>query len=148
MESFDVERVATVLFVTRKLQVVIFLVLKVKIRRAEGHRAVDVNGNDRHPLQFFKLIQVIHKGLRAANGEGRNDDGAATLDDAIDNVTEEDKRIAGRMFAIAIRGFAEKYVDLLRNRRCGIVEDRLIVTADIARKNDDCLLAIFGNGEL
>src|SRR5438876_5422596 len=59
-------------FQLRKIQIVIFLVLYIEIRRAQRHRTVDVNRYARNLLCILKLPQVIHERLRASNCERGN----------------------------------------------------------------------------
>ncbi len=147
MEALDVEGIAAVLLVACELQVVIFLVLEVEVSGAEGHGAVNVDGDFGDALQLLELVEIKHKGLRAADGEGGNDDGAAALGDAIDDVGEKVEGIAAGMLAVAVGGFAEEQIDLLGDGRSGVVQDGLIVAADVAGEDDDGLLAIIGDGE-
>jgi len=71
---------------------VVFFVFNVKIGGAESHGAIDVNGQARDALLIFQLAQVVHEGLRAADGERGNDDGATAFGDAIDDLGEEFRR--------------------------------------------------------
>src|SRR5438445_488442 len=145
MKLVNVERVALAILVfASEFEIVIFAVFQIQIGSAEGHGAVDVNGEPRNALLIFELAQVIHKGLCAADGEGGNDDGAAALGYAIYDSSEEFGGIAGCVFAIAVSGFAEKYVRV-RGGRGWIIQDGLVVAADIAGENYDGFLSIVGN---
>ena len=94
----------------------------------------------------FELAQKVHQELRAADGEGRDDDYAAALRDAIDHVGEGICRAADPADDRDRRRWIRK-VHSRRAGRLGIVQDRLVVAADVAGEDYQSLFSIFGDGE-
>jgi len=147
MEFVDVERVTLAAgFFSREFEVVILFVADVKIGGAESHGTIDINGKARNALLIFELAEVVHEGLRAADGESRNDDGAATLGYAVDDLSEKLGGIAGGVVTVAVSGFADENVGSDR-RRGRILENRLAIAADITGEENDGFLSGFGDGE-
>src|SRR5713101_7805643 len=105
MEFMNIQRIpfTVATFFPHVLQVVIFLVLQIQVRRAQRHWAVHINGYARYPLLVFQLTQVVHKRLRPSDGERRNHNRSAALHYTIHDLRQHFRGVAVRMFAIAIR---------------------------------------------
>ncbi len=89
-------------FQLRIIQIVIFPILQVEIRRTQRHRTVHIDRHDWNFLLIFQLPQVIHESLRAADRERRNHDRTTALHYAVHDIRKHCGRIAGFVFAIAI----------------------------------------------
>src|SRR5882762_2253312 len=146
MEFMDVQWIVIAgRFQPGKIQIVVILIFNVEIGGAERHRAIDVNRNVWNFAVILQLPQVVHKSLRAPNGESRNYDGAAAFDHAIYDARKFGSRVAGFVLAIAVSRFAQQNVRSWWRAR--IVQDWFAIAADVAGKNDHGFLAVLGNCE-
>ena len=135
-----VERISASFFLGEG-QIVVFVVAQVQVGDADGHRAIHEDGKARNAVGVLQLADDVHDGLRAVHGERRDHDHAAAFGDAIDDVRQ---RILGRigwMIAVSVGRFAEQHV--AARRRFRILQNRLVVAAHIAGKQDHGLLAVF-----
>ena len=82
----------------------------------------------------LQLPQMIEQRLRAADGEGRDHDGAAALDRALDDGAEQLGGIARLVDAVAVGGFDDDVVGL--RDRLRIEHHRIAVAAEITGKDD------------
>src|SRR6267142_1925575 len=85
-----------------EIEIVVILIFNVEIGGAECHRTIDVDRNVWNFAVVFQLPQVVHKSLRAPDGEGRNDDGAAALDHTIYDARKFGSWVAGFVLTIAV----------------------------------------------
>ena len=134
-------------FFPRELEVVVFSVLQVQIRRAERHRAVHVDRHARDALLILQLPEVTHEHLGPPDCERWNHDGPAALHHAIHDLRKQLRRIAIRMFAVTIGRLADQHVRFRRRSRW-ILQDHLAVPADVSGKYHDGLPAALGDGQL
>ena len=87
-------------------------------RREDGERC---------PLEFADEVDDL---LRAAYGEGRDEQCAAALGRLVDDAGQFVLRVFGRVLAVAVSRFDEHVV--ARGRRFGVAYDRLVVVAEVA----------------
>ena len=96
---------------------VILAVAQVEVRGGDGHGAVNVHGETRDALRVFEFTQDVHQRLRAADGKRGDDDGAAAVVDAVDDIGESIERRTARVVAVAVGRFAEQVIGARRSRR-------------------------------
>ena len=119
-------------FGVSKFQRAIFAVAQIDLRDINGHGAVHVDGEKRNAPRDLQLPDVVHQQLRAIDGECGYHDDTAAFGYAVDNVGQ--------------RLIAEHHVG--SRRRLGIIQDGLVVAADVAGKHHGDVAAILGDDEL
>src|SRR6516164_5390081 len=90
-------------------------------------------------MYYLRQLENLHPPDR----KRRDNDGTTPLRHPIHDVLKNAHRIARFMIPVAIGRFAQKKIDLFRRRRRWIVQDRLVISSDISRKNNHRLFSVF-----
>ena len=112
-----------------------------QLRGVDGHGAVEEDPETLQPASLLQLLEMEQERLRPADGEGRDDDGAATRRGPLDDLAEDLRGIDRLADAIAIGGFHHEIIRRLDRRRIG--KDGIVVAAEIA--GEDHALAAPGD---
>lgn len=121
------------------------LMFLVKLGSADGHGAIEEDGELWKSPRAGNGGEVIEDVLSAANGEGGNEDFAAVLDRLAEDCLEGN---AGLFFAgvilVAVGGFEKDYI-CGGNRELGICKKRGFPAADVAGEEQIAALAALGD---
>ena len=130
-----------------RAQLQILTVTAVNIGNVDGHRAIHIDRQRRDSLRAFQAPNVIDEQLRAVHGECRNDNDSPAMSDSVDDLRQRCiwRRLRG-MIAVAVCRFAKH--EIRARRPLGIFQQRLLITAQISRKENCRVLASLRNHQL
>ena len=71
----------------RDFEIVLLWMPAINIRRLNGHRAVDVNGNRRDLSRILHLADYVNQFLRSAYGKSRNNEALPSRRNVFDDLS-------------------------------------------------------------
>src|SRR2546426_4068669 len=132
VKALGVERTSSTSFELRHLEVVFLDMFPKDINRIHRHRTIDVHWQNRDFVFNFEFAKHVEQLLRPSDREGRNQNRTASLCCGDDNVPElffAALSVFVCVQAIPVGGLQNQVICGIN--RCGIENNRLIVTSNI-----------------